>query len=241
MTSNNICFFDLESTGLNVKEDRITQIAWLVCDLDSEKILSVGMSYLYDTDYPVITEEITKLTGISEALLKYAGWLPSEALNKFKSDILEWNVSYLCAHNFNGFDGPLLKAELSRAGVEWNIPHGIDTKTDIDFPSHITGRRLLHITAELELPSYPPHNALFDTLALRRVFFSFDWKDAVRNSKTPTIHIYLSANYDTREEAKKRGYYFEGNTKKWAKDIKENKLKEEIDKAKPFKITVIND
>lgn len=236
---NKICFFDLESTGLDLENDRITQIAWCICDLDSQDILSVGMRYMYDTDYPPVTDEITELTGITEALLKHAGIGPAGALLTFVSELEKQDVKYICAHNYKGFDGPMLKKEFERMNIKWTQPIEIDTKVDLDFPPSMKARGLLCISAEHGFLPYQSHDALFDTLTLRKLFFSYDWQQTARNAATPTISIHISTNYDTRDEAKKRGYYYESNTKRWLKDIKENKLGEEIDKAKPFQITVI--
>jgi len=110
----NICFFDLEATGLNVVRDRIIQIAVI--------------KYLKNGKPP---EELSLMINpgipISEEAMAVHGIHPKDVANKptfqqVADQIFEFiGNSDLAGYNSNRFDIPLLMEEFSRVGLELDM------------------------------------------------------------------------------------------------------------------------
>lgn len=108
-----ICFFDLETTGINITTDRIVEIAIL-------KVFPGGKeerkTWLINPEMP-IPAEVTAIHGISDA----------DVADKptFKELAKEINMmvkdSDLAGFNSNRFDIPLLAEEMLRAGIDFDM------------------------------------------------------------------------------------------------------------------------
>ena len=110
---NPIIFFDLETTGINIVNDRIVEISYL-------KIYPNGKeesnTFLVNPTVP-IPEKTTEIHGISDMDVKDA---PTFAeLAKSLAKVLEG--SDLAGYNSNKFDIPLLAEELLRAEVDIDL------------------------------------------------------------------------------------------------------------------------
>src|SRR5690606_3945472 len=108
-----ICFFDLETTGINITTDRIVEIAIL-------KIWPNGKEenyrWLVNPEMP-IPPEVTKVHGITDADVANAPTfkqLAKEIYHIMKD-------SDLAGYNSNKFDIPLLAEEMLRAEVDFDM------------------------------------------------------------------------------------------------------------------------
>ncbi len=109
-----LCFFDLESTGLNVVRDRIIQIAII--------------KYKAKGGEP---EEMTMLINpgipISEEAMSVHGITPKDLSNKPTFQQVGHKIrdfigdADLAGYNSNRFDVPLLMEEFSRVGIEFDL------------------------------------------------------------------------------------------------------------------------
>jgi DNA polymerase III subunit epsilon len=110
---NPIIFFDLETTGINIVNDRIVEISYL-------KIYPNGKeesdTFLVNPTVP-IPEKATEIHGIRDEDIKDAPTFTE--LAKTLAKILEG--SDLAGYNSNKFDIPLLAEELLRAGVDIDL------------------------------------------------------------------------------------------------------------------------
>ena len=104
-----IIFFDLETTGLCARNDRIIEIAAIKIIPGEEHHAS--MSQLISIDRPV-PRFITKLTGITDEMLSRDGRPLESALDSFIEFIGDHSV---VAFNIN-FDARFLKAAIERHG-----------------------------------------------------------------------------------------------------------------------------
>lgn len=111
---NDICFFDIESTGLNVIKDKILQLAIV-------KIKAVGgpqqeLAMLINPGIP-ISEEAMRIHGIT----------PKDLANKpvfhqVAQQIYDFiGESDLAGYNCHRFDVPMLMEEFSRVGIDFSI------------------------------------------------------------------------------------------------------------------------
>ena len=229
-----ICFVDVEATGLDVLKDRIIQIAWLIQDLESGKTLRTGMRFIHVP--PPLSEEIIGLTNIDDAQLAACGESAFDVLSEFKDDLMKFDVQFLCGHNLNKYDYPIINNELNRVGLDVLTLKGVDSRTDINYPTKITERRLIHLAAAHGFLPFGEHDARYDVDTLHKIFNMYDWKETIANALVPSITIHIATTYDQREIAKKLGYRWEGESKKWLKEIKEDKFLEEVEKANGIKV-----
>ncbi|NOZ46667.1 MAG: 3'-5' exonuclease [Chlorobi bacterium] len=110
---NPIVFFDLETTGINVVNDRIVEISILKIDLNGNET-----SYTYRVNPTIpIPEEASKIHGIYDEDVKNEPKFSEIAKNIAK--ILEG--CDLAGYNSNKFDIPLLAEEFLRAEVDFDM------------------------------------------------------------------------------------------------------------------------
>jgi DNA polymerase III subunit epsilon len=118
-----ICFFDLETTGVNITSDRIVEISILKVHPNGKE---ETVTWLVNPGMP-IPKEVTEIHGISDAdvadkpLFKE---IAKEVYNLIKD-------SDLGGFNSNRFDIPLLAEEMLRADVDFDMKNrlAIDVQT----------------------------------------------------------------------------------------------------------------
>ncbi|MBF0276121.1 MAG: 3'-5' exonuclease [Nitrospinae bacterium] len=107
-----IIFFDLETTGVNVHQDRIVEIATVKIDVDGSRQTH---SRRVNPTIP-IPKEASDVHGITDEMVKE---------EKPFTEIAPQIFSYfegcdIGGFNVIGYDLPLLKAEFKRAGIDYN-------------------------------------------------------------------------------------------------------------------------
>ncbi len=118
-----ICFFDLETTGINISADRIVEISIL-------KVHPNGKEERYtqrvNPTIP-IPPEVTKVHGISDA--DVADKPTFKDISKTVHNLIK--DSDLGGFNSNRFDIPLLAEEMLRADIDFDMKHrqSIDVQT----------------------------------------------------------------------------------------------------------------
>ncbi len=118
-----LCFFDVEATGLHVIRDRIIQIAIKKYFANGKPPASY-MSYV-NPGIP-ISEEAIEITGITADILRNKPTFPQIA-----KDIFDFiGDADLAGYNSNRFDVPILMEEFARAGFDFEIDrrHLIDVQ-----------------------------------------------------------------------------------------------------------------
>lgn len=242
-----VCGFDIETSGLEFGKDRVLELAWVIRSLDYEKPLSVR-SYLIRPDPLVeglITPEISELTGIHEKHMQGAYPLAA-VLNRMTTEIRDFRVGSLVAHNGLGFDLPFLKKALAAMSIsmpqEFRLPC-IDTYLDVPYPKSVRNRNLTYLAATHGFLNPFPHDALSDVLTTLRVLFNYDVREIFRRAATPMLVVSAGVSYENREMAKEKGYSWErvGNgyyQKKWVKCLREYDFDKECQEA-PFPVHVV--
>lgn len=105
-----IVFFDLETTGLSISNDRIIEFAFLKIMPDGSEL---GGCYRINPTIH-ISEESTQITGITDA--DVAG---CKTFKELAADIFAiFKGSDIAGYNSNNFDIPLLAEEFLRAGYD---------------------------------------------------------------------------------------------------------------------------
>lgn len=104
--------YDVETSGLNPKEDRILEIGvLLVC----KGVSTTAMNWLLNPIYPhpcfIVPPEITKITGLSESEISF-GKDPKKSIERFLEIIDEAHT--IIVHNGIEFDHQFLVSECNR-------------------------------------------------------------------------------------------------------------------------------
>lgn len=231
---------DFETTWtdpVNPKLARPTEVGAVLYDTEKRMPVRIYNSLVYDpSDYPSSPQELVDLTGISDDMLEKNGIMPNEMLEVLNSlmDISD----YVLAHNGTEFDKVIYEEECERWGARVVELHWIDTKTDVPYPDHIKTRKLTHLAADHGFANPFSHRALFDVLTMLKVCEEYDFTEIVKLSKEPNVTVVANVSYHDRELAKKRGYYWDGENKRWKKQMKENQVAQE-EKDAPFRIVVL--
>jgi len=159
-----ICFFDLETTGVNISKDRIVEIAIL-------KILPNGnkesKTWLVNPEMP-IPAQTTAVHGITD----------EKVANEPTFKELAPEVSKMIAgcdlggYNSNKFDIPLLAEEMLRVGLDFDMTNNV--AVDVQNIFHKMEQRTLvaayKFYCDKDLTN--AHSAEFDTLATYEVLKS---------------------------------------------------------------------
>ena len=109
-----LCFFDIESTGLNVLRDRILQLAIIKYPKNNKPVEE--LSLLINPGVP-ISEEAFQVHGISAKDLanKPVFSQVADKINKFIGE------ADLAGYNSNRFDIPMLIEEFARVGIDFDM------------------------------------------------------------------------------------------------------------------------
>ena len=109
-----LCFFDVESTGLNVVRDRIIQIAFVKIPANGGK--EIEFEELINPGVPISAESMS-VHGITPAMV--ASKPTFEQLAKKIHDFI--GDADLAGYNSNRFDVPILLEEFARVGMELDM------------------------------------------------------------------------------------------------------------------------
>lgn len=158
-----ICFFDLEATGLNVIRDRIVQIAIIKLFADGRP--PENFVQLINPGIP-----------ISEEAMGVHGLTPKDLANKPTFQQVAQKIydfigkSDLGGYNSNRFDVPLLMEEFARVGIEFDVTRRrtIDVQRIFYKMEPRTLIAALRFYCGKELPN--AHDALADVQATVDVF-----------------------------------------------------------------------
>lgn len=109
-----LCFFDVESTGLSVVRDKILQIAIVKYHKNGDAPKELSM--MINPGIP-ISEEAMNVHGITPKMLAN-----KPTFQQVANELLEFiGDADLAGYNSNRFDVPMLMEEFSRVGIEFNM------------------------------------------------------------------------------------------------------------------------
>jgi len=160
-----IVFFDFETTGLSAETDSIIEVAAVKYIPGADSHPHMQQLILIDRPLPRF---ITKLTGISDEMLRTGGRPMDEVLSEFIEFIGDYDV---VAFNIN-FDARFLNAAIKRHGRQPidNIGHCALARARAAWP-HLESHKLTYLATHLQLDTGPAHRALNDTLLALEVYF----------------------------------------------------------------------
>lgn len=229
---------DFETTwtdSVDPKKCRITEIGAVLIENDGT-FLDMMSTLVWDQDYPESPPELVELTGITDQMLRTRGLLVGTALMELHQFMEQADA--IVAHNGLAFDKPLYEAECERMQKMPVEKIWVDTKIDLPYPSSIKVRDLIGIAARHEIVNPFQHRAVFDVLTMLKVLGRYDVNEAIKLAQTPLVRCVAQVSYHDREQAKKRGYRWDGDNKIWYKDMRQGHVEIEEQEA-PFIIRTI--
>jgi DNA polymerase-3 subunit alpha (Gram-positive type) len=155
---------DTETTGLDRRENRVIEIAWV--HFQSQKELA-SSAHLCRHEEP-LPAEITSLTGITSEMVKnekpFADHIPAflEAFSK---------AAFIVAYNAS-FDRLFIESEFARAGLTLPEKHWIDPCVIVrEIDKYQKGKRLTDATRRWGVELNDAHRALADAKATGHLLY----------------------------------------------------------------------
>lgn len=239
-----IAGLDFETTGLDTANDRVIEIGACLWDVEGKR--PVDMLNVLVNPGATVSEEITRITGITQNDVETFGIPPHEAF-KMLFSFLE-KGAYVVAHNGKAFDKPLLEAELQRlnylpeivAALKW-----IDSDSDVPYPDSVGTRKLKYLACEHDFLNPFAHRALFDVLTMLRVVAHYDFSQIIQLASEPDVvlRIVVPPPWEDdgagNKKAKENGFRYHGDSKTWRKTTKQSRIEKETNAASPFKVKIV--
>lgn len=220
---------DTETTGLDVQKDDIIELGYALYDSSKDAPLLFRNHTLVPKN--PVTEEVTKITGITQEHINEFGIQPDEAFVELLNVIEIYKVQFFVAHNGVDYDIPILKANFIRAGLIFvNLPC-IDTKMDLPLAYTPKSTSLVYMAADHGFINPFPHRALTDAMSCMKLLKHYNLDIVVAKASTPVVEIRADVRFENRDLAKKRMFNWDGERKIWVKRIRQYDLKEEKEKA----------
>lgn len=251
---------DFETTGLDTATERIIEIGAQVVDekWEVQEHLSVLIN---GEDFPPLTADIQRITGITQDELHSRGFLIDEAYAML-DDLLAPEISYAIAFN-SVFDEGIFKAESARLGLHAfdGIAHLLQmpwlcAMSDIESNYQFKSWKLAHLALEYKVPVDPNilHRAINDVNLMRQMLKATGTSPTemftFRNMPWVFLRALIPAPWEDggkgKEAASKRGYSWEKARgtdgpkfeKAWVKRVKASQVQAETQDA-PFKVREI--
>jgi DNA polymerase-3 subunit epsilon len=219
---------------LDPQKDRITETGLVLWDSETKQPVRIS-GFLVKPMGALISAEIEKLTGITNALVNQFGVVPSAMIKAVEGMVA--SADFLCAHNAE-FDRGFLTAEAERWKVVFDKPW-IDTRTDLPHAAYSLGKSasLKYLACDHGFV-YPAHRAVNDVLAMLDILGRYDLDEVIKRAQTPNVNVRAVVSFDERLMAKERGYYWRPESKLWVKPLKADEVDAEKEAA-PFPVVLM--
>jgi len=222
----NICFLDLETTGLNTEEDKIIEIALKVVKIDKidGNIISFEFEYgsFQDPGMP-IEDNISKITGIDDEMV--AG----HEIDWNKVNEIVQASDIMVAHN----------AKFDRSFMDRYMPLSKDkiwacSVNDIDWLNRGFVKGSLELLSIWHGFYYDSHRAMNDVDALIHLITSDFYNgnkpilELMENSTNPYYKISaLNSPFESKDLLKARNYCWNNTKRYWWKNVDHEEIESE--------------
>lgn len=219
---------DLETSGLDPQNDCVLEVGLVEWDTDARQPVRMS-GYFVQPDIEITAEQwavITPLNGITADLVAKYGFPCLTALKRIHSSMA--GADAMLAFNGDEFERLFFENWCARSSHENQnakpIPW-IDTRLDCAKPR--TGSLILQCAMAGFLNPFP-HRAATDVLSTLKLLSEEDMGAMIERAKIPNIIVAaMGLPFDRKDEAKNRGYWWDGDVKLWKRKIKACDLEKE--------------
>lgn len=235
---------DFEATGLDLENDRIIEVGAALYSTGRERVLECT-SFLVSADGVPVSEEVTRITGITQDAVDHFGYSQIEGIETFNEYVSQADA--VIGHNLTWFDLPMIRNAAKRTSQTLVEKLVIDTMTDIP---GVKGEKLITMCANSKDPktgrdvsfTYEKHSALDDAKAVIRLT---SWHDIEEIKARAESAMWVVISHQDRSKtankaARKAGFRWNGDFKVWWMAVKEMdfaNLKSQV----PFDISITKD
>lgn len=226
---------DIETTGLEIGKDSVTEIGWAVWDTEKRALCSLHSHFVTLPPGVVYSKELAVLTGFDADILDRYGKPLSTVLSLLGVE----QFDYFCAHNGLRFDKPFLQAVCESGGMAkmfFDTRPWIDTKIDLPLTYKPKSTALVYMAADHGFLNPFPHRALFDCLTMFKVLSQYDIDKVIQSAMSPMVRLVAKVSYDGRQLAKDAGFFWDAEKKTWFIECRGIKSAEIIERC-PFPVT----
>ena len=229
---------DVETTGVDKVNDRITEIGLVLYSTGQKRVLE-SSGFLVRPEGVPITPEVTEITGITQIAVDTFGYSQEDAIKEFAA--AAQTADAIFAHNGERFDRRVIENTAKRLGLTLPEKLWVDTMTDIP---GVKGEQLVTMCAKAGFV-YDAHGALADCAAVVKLTQYHDAKSSqssydkmLERAQSPTVVILSHQGRDKAENkaARKAGFRWNGDFKIWWKPVKDMDVSELASKV-PFDIS----
>lgn len=238
---------DFETTGLDVANDRVIEGGAVLWSTAQHRILE-SADFLVKPGIP-ISEEVTKLTGITPEAVEKFGFESRDSLDNILAMISMADA--LVGQNIQRFDKKVLINWMIREGfgetggtLPVNEKLTIDTLFDIP---GVEGRKLQYMLADHQRLNPFPHSAITDALSVIILIEEHTPADGnidsiIERAKSPFIILqsHQPRGEDTNKQAKDRKFRWNPDRKIWWRAVKGLDV-ESVRKEAPFETSIRTD
>lgn len=228
--------FDVETTGLDVNNDRVIEVGAILFSTGQHKALE-SAGFLVKTDV-VIPPEITKITNIHPVAVERFGYDSHSALDNIL--VMADLADAIIGHNIRRFDSRVLSSWCQREKRPTPDKLIIDTMTDLP---GMDGKKLSYMAIESPRPfiNLFPHSALADCQTVLALVDQFNIDEVVKRAKSPTLVVQSHQARNANDDAKRFKFRWQPDLKIWWKAIKAIDFDTFQKQNLPFDISVRDD
>lgn len=227
---------DVETTGLDVSKDVVTEVAAVMWDTDLKIPVKI-LSEIIDIGEKEVSPEASEISGLTREICSKYGAPLVTALCELAT--LMEKADMILAHNAP-FDKGMVEAAFKSQNLDdLQMPEKLwaDSSCDVQYPEKMATRKLTYLAAEHNFVNPLAHRALFDVMTMFQIVDRYDWDLIKKWAETPNLEVRANVSYHDREKAKARGYRWNAEEKVWVKQVKEFDLEKEKQEA-DFPVTV---
>lgn len=256
-----VLLIDFETSGLDTKEARIIEIGAMVASKDFTEVEAVYSQLVWDTDYPALTPEVQKITGINDEMLESAV-SPQFAIEGLLQ-LVKPEITEVIAYN-SKYDEAVMKAEVDRHDLTLDpriayllSKDWLCAMEDLETNYAFKCWKLSHLALDYGVPVDPRelHRAVNDVELTRKllVYAGANVERMRKFKDSPWVYVQAMVKGPWEDggvstgHAKAYGFNFskaKGDPsgkdfgKTWVKRVKEQRLQEELASA-PFEWRVL--
>jgi DNA polymerase-3 subunit epsilon len=208
--ANTLLIIDTETTGLDPRADRIIEVAAALYDIPHRMVLWSMASLVPGPG----GNPAAHVNGIPEtALQALDSWLHPDPFTEVAR--LVPACAAIVAHNA---DFGRRMVEASGRGARWLEKPWICSMCQLAFPRAGSSKKLTHLAADHGISTIGAHRAMADVLLLVALFQQTPDLDAqVARALKPHALYCALAPFERKEDAKTRGFSWNGGKKRWEK------------------------